>query len=225
MTAIEKLSPEEEAYYLSLAEKFDKAKKEGTLLMFDKSSKLDPEMIHISAHAFTMANERFRIRNRCEATEFLRGLLHQSTYICETVDEVGNRTHLYGANFGKGVTVELHICLEYKILITVIKHTPVNYPMPSHMKEKVFKMFRTELRKLFKDEKKVLDSMAYTQAEANAEIYPLRFELMKTNSQSKIETINERLAEIEEHLKNKNSEVAEVQKQIRLTARSMVTLL
>ncbi|MEK5036173.1 hypothetical protein MKY96_32510 [Paenibacillus sp. FSL R7-0302] len=211
---------EEDSKFLLMAEKFEQA-------MRDKQQqpKLDINKIAMSTHAYQKAEERFGLKDKHKATQYFKRLLEKAMYICESVDETGSRTHIYGVYAGNGFAVGMHINLEYTKIVTVIKHTVSNYPMPEGMRDKVMGMYKTELRKLCKKEMALLNKMDYISAQANAEIYPLKFEAMKTKSAKKLAAIEDRLNEVESFVESKREELVEIQNKIRYTARSLTCLL
>lgn len=219
MTSAIQLTDEEEAYYLELANKFEKASK--GIVKID-----DVFRIGMTDHAYKVVSERFDIHDRSTALSTFRSYLKdKAIYLCETVDENDNRTHTFGIFVGKHHAASIHLDLALTTIVTVIKLDVSRYPMPEKIKNKTMKMYRAEIDRLTSKEKQLIEKVDCIVEKANAETFPLRLELMQTTNEKRKESIIAALVKIDKRVAVKREELIKLQKTLRYIARSMITMM
>lgn len=221
LAIVDQLTSEELERFTALAEKFEQ-QKTGSV-----NNKINCETIGMTDHAISRARERFNMNNdgRGKIVSYFRELLSRCQFITDyvAVDEKGvdQKSLLYGAKGG----IEITVSSDYKTIITVNKHGGAKYSMPEFVKKQIISVYTKELRKLNKIEKSKLKRLSYFRAEADAEIYPLRFIILKTTSKKKKSEAESRINEIEANMSAKFDEIIAIQSKIRQVGRSMTTIL
>lgn len=213
---IENLTAEEKVYFLELANKFDEAKK------LQAESGLNAKKIVLSDHAKLRAKERFDLTGN-DAVKYFRKLLSNATYICEVVcEEDGSRSHLYGAKEkpSSREVIAIHVSLDYKRVVTAYKISLQSYFIPKHLREHFTDTTKRELKKWIRREKSYLKKIDLVVAESEAEIYKLKFELMKTGSEKKKVKFTNRIEELQNLIDDKYNEIKEAQSKIRSSAKT-----
>lgn len=211
------MSTQEQEYFLKLANRFEEATvvKKGLVI----------ESIEMDGHSRKRARERFSLSDK-DSLDYFKNTLSKSTYICETVGIGGARSHLYGYKPKDSHEVTaIHVSMDYKTITTVYKETLTDYFIPKHLKEKLTNVTRTEVRMWTKKENSCLKKIDYVVAEAKAEIYTLKFELLKTTSQKKRDNYSNRIIELQNHIDYKYDEIKKIQEKVRSSARTLLLFL
>ncbi|TVY09835.1 hypothetical protein FPZ49_10695 [Paenibacillus cremeus] len=165
--------------------------------------------LQVTEHAVKRAKERFNRRDRNDVLNFCKAHLGAAQYIGKTTSDNGE-----GLMFSRhGVMIVLSEDLSKVITLMEIENrshiarTEPNTPLYKKLKS----LYETEIRKLERSEKSCNKKVDYIKAELNVELSQLNLKLLKTRSESIRCACKARINAIETYIKDKESELCNIQ--------------
>ncbi|MET3508290.1 hypothetical protein [Halalkalibacter oceani] len=180
---------------------------------------LNVRQVEVSDHAITRAKQRTSWANmkKEQVIGNIRALLKRSEEICETVDEDGKPAILFAVE-----RVAIYLTLDYKTVITIIRHEQVTY-MP--IKSKLLELHKKEIKKLERREKARIRRLEDLTIDCNVEIAELKRRIHRTKSESVKKACEARISAIRATIKEYKHEIKSIQDEKRQASRSLVAVI
>lgn len=179
-----------------------------------------PKNLELSVHAFERMQERFPnySKNKKAATDYIRSLMKQTSYIGLVPDKHGSDSHMYVYN----KSIAIHIAQDSGLVTTVYNIDRDNREYIG-FRDKVSDLYKKEFRKIHRLELTKRKKNVFSKAKNEAEIAALKYKSLITRSQNVKNDCERRIAELKNEILLEESEVKGLQDLKRNVAYAIAT--